>query len=121
MTSRARIFLWGAICLFGCVAFAAALARAQAVSPEAKGEAVARRLCAGCHSITSAGKSRHDLAPPFRDLPKRYPVANLAEALAEGIVVSHKDMPQFTLDPPEIDAILSFMNSLVPEAQRAMK
>ena len=37
------------------------------------------------------------LAPPFRDLPKRYPVENLAEALAEGIVTGHPARPRFIL------------------------
>lgn len=54
------------------------------------------------------------LAPPFRDLPKRYPVENLAEALAEGIVTGHPAMPRFTFDPPEIDALLTYIASLAP-------
>ncbi len=93
-------------------------AAAQPVSPVARGEALAQRLCANCHAITPQGASPHQQAPPFRELPKRYPVAHLAEALAEGIVVAHKDMPQFTLDPPEIDALLSFMESLAPDTRR---
>jgi hypothetical protein len=54
------------------------------------------------------------LAPPFRVLPQRYPVDHLAEALAEGIVVGHPMMPQFTFDPPEIDALLTYIESLSP-------
>jgi mono/diheme cytochrome c family protein len=52
------------------------------------------------------------LAPPFRLLPGRYPVEHLAEALAEGIVVGHPAMPEFTFNPPEIDALLSYLQSL---------
>lgn len=74
-------------------------------------------LCARCHSIAADGKSPHGHAPPFRVLPSRYPVANLAEAFAEGIIVTHKDMPQFVFDPDEIEAILSFIDSLAPEAR----
>lgn len=118
MKTRARLLV-GAVILVGAIAlFAKALANAQAPSPVAKGEEIARRLCASCHSITLSGKSPHGLAPPFRELAKRYPVANLAEALAEGIVVAHKDMPQFVLEPPEIDALLSFIDQLAPEARR---
>jgi hypothetical protein len=47
-------------------------------------------------------------------LPQRYPVDHLAEALAEGIVVGHPMMPQFTFDPPEIDALLTYIESLSP-------
>jgi mono/diheme cytochrome c family protein len=54
------------------------------------------------------------LAPPFRDLPKRYPVEHLAEALAEGIVAGHPAMPRFVLEPREIDALLAYMSSLAP-------
>ncbi len=99
----------------------AILCHAQSNTPIAKGEKIASRLCATCHSIERAGDSPHKLAPPFRVLPTRYPVANLAEALAEGIVVSHKDMPQFTLDPPEIDDLLAFIDSLAPDARPARK
>ena len=60
-----------------------------------KGRAIAERLCARCHDITAAGPSPLALAPPFRLLPKKYPVEHLAEALAEGIVTGHPAMPQF--------------------------
>jgi cytochrome c len=82
-----------------------------------KGRAIAERLCARCHDITPAGKSPLALAPPFRVLPNKYPVEQLAEALAEGIVTGHPDMPQFTFNPPEIDALLSFIDSLAVETK----
>lgn len=99
---------------FGCLAGLASGSGAQDNSPVRKGELIAQRSCATCHAIATTGESTHKLAPPFRVLPLRYPVANLAEALAEGIVVSHKDMPQFTFDPDEIDALLAFIDALVP-------
>ena len=46
-------------------------------------------------------------APAFRDLSKRYPIQHLAEALAEGIVTGHSDMPEFTFEPCEIEALLT--------------
>jgi cytochrome c len=55
------------------------------------------------------------LAPPFRELPKRYPVDHLAEALAEGIVTGHPAMPEFTFTPREIEALLSYLSTLAPE------
>jgi hypothetical protein len=54
------------------------------------------------------------LAPPFRELPKRYPVDHLAEALAEGIVTGHPAMPEFTFTPREIEALLSYLSTLAP-------
>jgi hypothetical protein len=64
------------------------------------------------------GESPMALAPPFRELPKRYPVEHLAEALAEGIVVGHPAMPEFTFAPPEIDALLSYLQGLSEDAPR---
>ena len=64
-------------------------------SPAARGEAIAQRHCARCHAIGDAGASPMGLAPPFRDLSKRYPIETLEEALAEGIVVGHPAMPRF--------------------------
>lgn len=114
----AAVTIAGALLLLATALAKPEPAAAQPVSPVARGEALAQRLCASCHAITPQGASPHQQAPPFRELPKRYPVTHLAEALAEGIVVAHKDMPQFTLDPPEIDALLSFMESLAPDARR---
>jgi hypothetical protein len=57
------------------------------------------------------------LAPPFRDLSKRYAIENLAEALAEGIVTGHPAMPRFTFEPREIEALLTFIASLTPSAE----
>jgi cytochrome c len=79
-----------------------------------RGQAIAERLCARCHSIAADGESPLRLAPPFRLLPQRYPVEHLAEALAEGIVTGHPAMPQFKFQPAEIDALLGFIDSLAP-------
>jgi mono/diheme cytochrome c family protein len=85
-------------------------------SPQERGRAIAETKCARCHAIGTAGESPVALAPPFRVLPQRYPVDHLAEALAEGIVVGHPMMPEFTFDPPEIDALLTYIESLSPSA-----
>lgn len=83
-----------------------------AQSPAERGAAIASKLCARCHAVGRAGESPLGIAPPFRDLSKRYPVENLAEALAEGIVTGHPEMPHFTFTPREIDALLAFLESL---------
>jgi mono/diheme cytochrome c family protein len=95
------------------MSFAAGMAAARSPDVE-RGKAIAERLCARCHSVTPAGDSPVVLAPPFRQLPQRYPIEHLAEALAEGIVTGHPDMPQFKFSPPEIDALLGFIDSLAP-------
>lgn len=77
-----------------------------------RGRILVERECARCHAVSREGQSRHKLAPPFRDLQSRYPVEHLAEALAEGIVVGHKDMPEFLFEPDDIDSILAYISSL---------
>ena len=77
-----------------------------------RGQAIAQKQCARCHAVEEFGDSPMGLAPPFRDLSKRYPVEHLAEALAEGIVTGHPAMPRFTFEPREIDALLTFIGSL---------
>lgn len=100
----------------GLVALAvlAASPAASQPSPAARGEAIATAQCARCHAVADTGPSPMRTAPPFRDLSKRYPLENLAEALAEGIVTGHPGMPRFTFDPPDIDALLTYMASLKP-------
>ena len=77
-----------------------------------RGRAIAERECARCHAIGRRGQSPHAKAPLFRELPKRYPVEHLAEALAEGIVVGHSDMPEFVFEPDDIEGLLAYMASL---------
>lgn len=77
-----------------------------------QGKAIAGDNCASCHAIDATSESPHADAPPFRTLSERYPVDSLQEALAEGIVVGHADMPEFRFEPDEIDALLAFMESI---------
>lgn len=96
---------------------AQALTAATAVcqsTPSERGQAIAEKQCARCHAIGPAGASPMGLAPPFRDLSQRYPIETLAEALAEGIVTGHPAMPHFTFHPREIDALLTYIDSLTP-------
>jgi mono/diheme cytochrome c family protein len=102
--------------LCGIVAPAAA-----AASPLERGRAIAAQNCARCHATGAAGESPLAAAPPFRVLPQRYPVENLAEALAEGIVTGHAAMPEFKFPPADIDALLTYIDSLAPAGARKGK
>jgi cytochrome c len=106
--------------LLGWLALAAMSATNPAAaqsSPKDRGEAIAKTHCARCHAIADTGDSPMGLAPPFRDLSKRYPIGNLAEALAEGIITGHPAMPRFTFEPREIDALLTYLGSLTPSTE----
>jgi hypothetical protein len=41
-----------------------------------------------------------------------FPVEDLAEAFAEGTTTSHPSIPQFQLDPAQINDLLAFLNSI---------
>jgi cytochrome c len=70
--------------------------------------------CAGCHATGRVGESPLPIAPPFRTLHERYPVESLAEALAEGITTGHPTMPEFRLDPAQINDVIAYLKSLNP-------
>ena len=78
----------------------------------AMGHSFLAENCARCHAVEATGESPLAEAPPFRGLHKKYPVESLAEALAEGIVTGHADMPEFVLTPEEIGAVISYLQSL---------
>jgi cytochrome c len=86
---------------------------ALAMSPaEQRGKTYALTNCARCHSIDRVTPSPLRVAPPFRTLHLRYPVEDLGEALAEGIVTGHPTMPEFQLDPDQIHDLLSYLKTL---------
>ena len=98
------------------VLFFSGVSPAFAASPDSalqtKGEALLRDNCSRCHAIGPSDVSSHKQAPPFRDVILRYPAENLAEALAEGIVSGHPDMPVLTFEVDQIDAIIAYLNTL---------
>jgi cytochrome c len=77
-----------------------------------QGQALLATHCARCHAITTTGNSPHREAPPFRTLGQKYPVDWLAEALGEGLSTGHPDMPEFVFEPQEINAILTYLQSI---------
>lgn len=92
------------------------LGPAAIAAPDAKlvtqGQALLDKNCSRCHAIGATGDSSHAQAPPFRVVARKYPPASLAEALAEGIVSGHPDMPEFTFEPSEIEAIIAYLETL---------
>jgi mono/diheme cytochrome c family protein len=79
---------------------------------ELRGRALVEMRCSRCHAIDATGSSPHPEAPPFRTLGTRYPIDSLAEALAEGLVTGHPDMPEFIFDVRDVGAILAYLRSV---------
>ena len=77
-----------------------------------EGQKIAQKLCARCHAIGQHGQSPHKDAPRFSEIVSKWPVDSLAESLAEGIVVGHKAMPEFQLDPDPLGHLLAYLSSL---------
>jgi mono/diheme cytochrome c family protein len=81
-------------------------------SLEARGEALLSRHCAMCHAIGRVGMSPHSTAPAFRTLGQRYPIESLQEALGEGLLSGHPDMPEFAFEPQDVGAIIRYLQSI---------
>jgi cytochrome c len=96
------------------VALAPLQAKAQeTLSPAAqRGLVIVRTNCSRCHAIGKIGDSPLPIAPPFRTLHERYPVDDLQEPLAEGIVTGHPTMPEFRFDPGQVGDIIAYLKSL---------
>jgi cytochrome c len=77
-----------------------------------RGEALLTRDCARCHAVGRTGPSPRADAPAFRTLGTRYPIDSLEEALGEGIVSGHPDMPEFEFDAPDVSAIIIYLKSI---------
>jgi cytochrome c len=95
--------------LLSCLVHTEAAATAGQVL---RGRTFVEANCARCHAIGPTGTSPVSAAPPFRTLHTRYPVEDLAEALAEGITTGHPTMPEFELDPDQISDVVAYLKSL---------
>lgn len=118
-----RTLVASALIVAGALPSALADGRSGEDAEQAKlaeqGLAIVKEKCARCHAITMDDKSAHAKAPPFRDVVMRYPSENLAEALAEGIVSGHPDMPVFVFQPEQIEGFIAYLDSLSPAADAA--
>ncbi len=68
--------------------------------------------CARCHAIDEESQSPNEKAPPFRDVVRKYDPDALEEALAEGIVTGHNNMPEFAFEPDDVTAIIAYLDTL---------
>jgi cytochrome c len=99
---------------FGFLALLIGLGPAAAVErgTVGRGELLLRENCSRCHAIGTTGDSLHPEAPPFRTLSSRYPIEDLSESLAEGIVSGHPDMPIFVFSAADVEAIIDYLKSI---------
>lgn len=85
---------------------------ALAESPaERRGLRFVRLHCAQCHAIDKVGESPLAIAPPFRTLHLKYPVADLQRPLVQGV---HPVMPKFRLEASQVEDVMSYLRTLQP-------
>lgn len=113
MTGRLCILL-GALALAGCAGEAV---RQNGTEPVIMGSAdrgavLVRQNCAGCHAVERSGDSPMAAAPPFRDMGVLYPVRDLQEAFAEGLVTAHPAMPAFEFQPGQIADVIAYLENV---------
>ena len=54
-------------------------------------------------------------ATPFREIVHRYPLDQLEEAFAEGLVTGHPAMPPFVFRASEIDDLIAYLETVKAE------
>ena len=99
--------------VLGAIAAVVCLAAQPAAAEDLKlGEALLAKNCGSCHAVGRSGNSPRKDAPAFRTLGKRYPVESLEEALGEGIMSGHPDMPEFSFEADEVGAIIAYLKAI---------
>jgi hypothetical protein len=65
-----------------------------------------------CHAIGVDGDSPNAMAPPFRELGRRYDWDALAAAIAQGMLLSHPAMPDMHFTRGETDDLVAYLRSV---------
>ena len=98
------------------VALALALAAAAPVLAQpaavARGNRLAKTMCASCHAIGPRGDSPNPGAPRFRDLTANEPGRSVDEVFAKGILVMHPGMPSWGLTDRDQADLLAYLRTL---------
>jgi cytochrome c len=97
------------ILCFLVLAAASSVAHADDI---AAGKKLLEDNCSRCHAIGVTGDSPLAKAPPFREVVTRYPPESLGEALVEGIVTGHNEMPEFVFEADQAAEIIAYLDSL---------
>jgi cytochrome c len=98
--------------MFFVLMFGLTLTVDAAADSVARGRLLLQQNCSRCHAIGEQGDSPHHQAPPFRRVMKIYGASSLSEALGEGLVTGHPDMPEFKFPPEDVGAIVDYLRTL---------
>jgi cytochrome c len=98
--------------LLAAACLATAASPALAAGDLGHGQALLTQNCGSCHAVGKSGESPRREAPAFRTLGQRYPIEALEEALGEGIVSGHPDMPEFAFEAGDVGDIIAYLKSI---------
>jgi mono/diheme cytochrome c family protein len=113
MQVRRRLIVTQAAALLALAALSSAANAQSAQNVHAqRGVVIARTYCVKCHAIDKVSPSPITIAPPFRDLHKKYPVEQLQESLVEGVVTGHPTMPEFKFAPDQVTDFIAYLKTL---------
>jgi mono/diheme cytochrome c family protein len=98
--------------VFLLLASSAAFAETRADRSEFRGKALLQRMCAPCHAIGKTGDSPHIAAPAFRDLDRRLDMNTFGDRLREGLMSTHRDMPDFRFSREDARAVAIYLRSI---------
>jgi mono/diheme cytochrome c family protein len=104
--------MWPAILLAAMAAGTAAPAVAQQSPAAQRGLTFLRLHCAQCHAIDVVSDSPLKIAAPFRTLIQQISLETLRRRLAEGITATHPTMPQFQLEPDQLNDVMEYLKTL---------
>ncbi len=76
------------------------------------GKHIAQKYCSNCHSIAGLGESPVPDAAPFRVIVAKENSYNLDQALGQGIMTGHPDIPRFELKPETVSALVAYLRSM---------
>jgi len=94
------------------LALALQQAHAQSGTDLKRGETLLVRQCGSCHATGRNDVSADKNALALRTIGQRYPVESLEEALGEGFMSGHPDMPEFKFDADDVGAIIAYLKSI---------
>ena len=99
--------------LLPALLLALGLQQAHAQAADLKhGETLLARHCGACHATDRSDASADKAAPALRSIGQRYKVESLEEALGEGFMSGHPDMPEFKFDADDVGAIIAYLKSI---------
>ncbi len=97
---------------FSAAVLVTASASARAQEPAERGRALLKENCANCHAIDKLDTSPHRAAPPFRVIGESFDLDGFARKLRQGLASSHPDMPEFTFNDDDANAVVAYLRTI---------